>query len=467
MSGMVNKQPQRGYGSAERPVIGVLWERDAGGQNQAMTAKGTYEPSHKSVDLKRYYDPAVFSDEVEKIWRKQWLYACREEDIPQIGDRVPFHVGPLSFFIVRTAEDEFKAFYNACPHRGTMLCAKPESGATIRCPYHAWEWNVDGKLKRIPSHWDFPEVTRVNGGLPEVKLDRWGGFVFINADPESGPLEEALGVMPEHLRQFAPETRYTKARYRKLVQANWKITQEAFQEAYHLYATHPEGVPFNGDSQSQYDIWPTRNGAIGREAVPSAVPSMHAGPEATPLQAAHVFAQVMKSWHYPEADLPELDSAKDIRAQIGAWHRKVYEQTYGRPNHAPDAVMLDSVLYFMFPHFCIWFSEAVPFVYQFTPHSTDPGLCYFEVRLLMPCTEGEPRPPSSPAVEVGIGESIFEKVPAFGFLGMIFDQDMNNMPLVQRGAQAADPQQAIARLGTYQESLIQHWHELFDRLLSA
>lgn len=467
MSETLKKTLQRGHGNAERPVIGTLWERDSAGPNEAMAATGSCQPSHKTVDLHRYYDPAVFHDEIEKIWRKQWLYACREEDIPEIGDRVPFHAGPLSFFVVRNGSDEFKAFYNTCPHRGTMLCAKPESGETIRCPYHAWEWNVDGKLKRIPSHWDFPEVARVNGGLPEVKLGRWGGFIFINADPDSGPLEESLGVIPEHLKQFAAETRYTKARYRKLVQANWKITQEAFQESYHLYATHPEGVPFNGDSQSQYDIWPTPNGAVGRESVPGAVPSMHAGPEATALQAAEVFAQVMKSWHYPDAELPKLDPAQDVRAQVGAWHRKVYEQTYNRRLDAPDAVMLDSVLYFMFPQFCIWYSESVPFVYQFTPHPTDPGLSYFDVRLLMPYKEGEARPPSSPAVEVGIGESIFEKVPAFGFLGMIFDQDMSNMPLVQRGVHAADPRHAIARLGTYQESIIQYWHELFDRLLSA
>jgi phenylpropionate dioxygenase-like ring-hydroxylating dioxygenase large terminal subunit len=454
--------PQHGYGSDERPVIGTLWDRDSSG-TEWMQARGTYSPQNKQVDFRRSYDPGYFRAEIDKIWRKQWLFACREEDIPGIGDRTPFDVGPLSFFIVRSKADEFKAFYNSCIHRGTALCVKTDSGTTIRCPYHGWEWGIDGKLKRIPSHWDFKEVTPANGGLREVKLGRWGGFIFINADPDCAPLEEALSVMPAHFKSFSPESRYTKARYRKLVAANWKICQEAFQESYHLYATHPEGVPFNGDSQSQYDIWPTARGAVGRESVPSAVPSMHAPSDATPLQAAAVFAQVMKGWHYPDADLPALTAGGDVRAETAAWHRKAYQKAYGRPHDGPDAVMLDSVLYFMFPQFAAWLSEGVPFVYQFTPHATDPEKCYFEVRLLMPFAEGEPRPPSSPVIEVGLDESIAAKVPSFSFLGMIFDQDMSNMPLVQRGVRAADPRRHHTQLGTFQESLIQHWNELFDR----
>jgi phenylpropionate dioxygenase-like ring-hydroxylating dioxygenase large terminal subunit len=458
---------KRGFGSDERPVIGRLWERDSVGLSDSMQARGNCEPNHKFVDFRRYYDADYFKAEIENIWKKQWLFACREEDIPRVGDRVPFDVGPLSFFVVRSKPDEFKAFFNSCIHRGTALCVKADSGETIRCPYHGWEWGVDGKLKRIPSHWDFPGVTRANGSLREVRLGRWGGFIFINADPDGASLEEALCVMPAHFKDFAPETRYTAARYRKLVPANWKICQEAFMESYHLYATHPEGVPFNGDSQSQYDIWTTTRGAVGRESVPSAVPSMHADVDATPLKAAAVFAQVMKVWHYPTAELPVLDPAKDIRAQAGAWHRKIYEQAYGRRHEGSDAIMLDSVLYFLFPQFCVWLSEAVPFVYQFTPHATDPQKCYFDVRILMPFGEGKQRPPSSPAIEVGIGESIAEKVPAFSFLGMIFDQDMSNMPMVQRGVQAADPAQHHAHLGAFQESLIQHWHELFDRFMGA
>lgn len=454
---------RRGYGNKERPVIGELWKRDATAISDVMTAEGTYHPSNKNLDYSRYYDPEFFKLEIEKVWRRQWLVAGREEDIPATGDRFPLSVGPDAYLVVRTGADEFKAYFNSCLHRGAMLCSKRESAATIRCPYHGWEWGIDGSLKKIPSHWDFQELTRLNASLPEVKIERWGGFLFINADPDSAPLSESLGILPAHFASFELENRYTKARFRKLVGANWKASQEAFLESYHLYATHPEGVPFNGDSQSQYDIFPTPNGAIGREAVPSAVPSMHADSSATPAAAAAAFAQVAQMWHYPSAELPEIDPAKDVRAQIGAWARQAYEMTYGRKNTQPDAIMLDSLLYFMYPQFCMWLSEAVPFAYQFLPHESDPNLSYFDVRLLMPYAEGEAAPPAAEIVEIGLTESIAEKAPLFGFLGMIFDQDMSNMPLVQRGMKAANPSAAFSNLGTYQEALMQHWHELIDR----
>lgn len=462
----VPREKMRGYGNADRPLLSDLWARDSVGPNKAMTEQGDYEPDNRQIDYSRYHDPEFFKLELEKVWSKHWLFACREEDIPNVGDRVPLQVGPQSYFIVRSAPEEFRAFRNSCLHRGTMLCAKKESAATIRCPYHAWEWNIDGRLKAIPSHWDFPEITRLNGSLPEVKHDRWGGFIFINADKDAAPLLEALGPMPEHFREFAPEKRYTKARFRKLVHANWKATQEAFQESYHLYATHPEGVPFTGDSQSQYDIYLTPRGAVGREAVPSAVPSMHAEASATTVAAGMVFAQVQQTWLYPDATMPELDPDGDIRAQVGQWARDAYETAYGRPNRQPDAVMIDSALYFLYPQFTLWLSEAVPFVYQFLPHESDPNYCYFDVRMLMPYAEGEPRPPAAEMIEIGEFESIAEKAPAYSFLGMIFDQDMSNLPLVQRGLKAADPAAPHSRLGAYQEGLIQAWHELIDRDLA-
>lgn len=462
----VSKEKLRGYGNADRPLLSELWARDSIGQSEAMAARGDFEPNKREVDYLRYYDPEFFRQELDKIWDKQWLLACRDEDIPNVGDRVPLQVGSRSYFIVRSGPDEFKAFYNSCLHRGTMLCVKKETAETIRCPYHAWEWNVDGRLKRIPSHWDFPDITRLNGSLPEVKLGRWGGFIFINADKDARPLTDALGPIPDHFREFAPERRYTRARFRKLVHANWKVSQEAFQESYHLYATHPEGVPFNGDSQSQYDVFTTPMGAVAREAVPSAVPSMHADSSATAYDAAMVFAQVQQIWHYPDAPAPQIDPAGDIRAQLGQWARDAYAQAYGRETKQTDAVMLDSALYFLYPQATFWLSEAVPFVYQFLPHESDPNYSYFDVRQLMPVPEGQPAPPAAEPIEIGEHESIAEKAPAFSFLSMIFDQDMSNLPLIQKGLKAADPTAPYSRLGAYQEGMIQAWHQLIDRDLN-
>jgi phenylpropionate dioxygenase-like ring-hydroxylating dioxygenase large terminal subunit len=272
--------------------------------------------------------------------------------------------------------------------------------------------------------------------------------------------------VPDHFAQFDTQARYTAARYRKLVKANWKIAQEAFMESYHVLSTHPEAVPYNGDSQTQYDIWCTKNGHVGRQVTPSATPSMHAPSDASALAAAEAYAMIMQSWHYPEAEMPVLDPDKDPRAQIGQWHRDAQQKYYGKTNDStPDAVMLDSSLYFIFPHSTLWLSESLPFTYQFTPHATDPDRSYFDVRMLLPCPPNKPRPPSSPAIEIGEDELITEKAPAFGFLAQVFDQDMANMPLVQAGLKAADPARNHSLLGTYQEMIVQHWNDIFDEYM--
>jgi phenylpropionate dioxygenase-like ring-hydroxylating dioxygenase large terminal subunit len=457
---------QRGLGSKDRPVTRDLWARDSREPSVAMLAQGNVDADNPQVDFSRYFDPAYARLEVDKIWLKSWLFACREEDIPAVGDRVPFVVGTRSFFIVRSAIDEFKAFFNSCIHRGTKLCPAPLSAQSIRCPFHGWEWNNDGSLRRIPNHWDFKGVGPNNGRLREVRLGRWGGFIFINADEQCAPLEEALSVIPAHLKDFAPEKRYTAARFRKVVPANWKVAQEAFLESYHTYSTHPEAVPYNGESQSQYDIWDSPNGHIGRQITPSAVPSVNAPPEATSLEAAIVYAKIMIDWHYPTAQMPKLDPLQDLRKQLADWHRAVQLDVYRIKNDQPDAAMIDSTLYFMFPHFCVWLSESLPFSYQFTPHEADPEKSHFEVRLLLPVAEGKPSPASSPPIEVGIDQKISQRAPAFAFLGSVFDQDMANMPLIQEGMRSADPAQNHSQLGTYQESLVQHWNSVLDQKLA-
>lgn len=461
-----NRDIQRGYGSDARPLTKVLWERDSRTKSRAMSEMGNHEPARPGVEYSRYHDPSFAALEMEKVWLKSWLYAAREEDIPNVGDRVPFQLGARSFFLIRSGEDEFKAFFNSCPHRGTQLCNKSESGSSIVCPFHAWEWKIDGSVKYIPGHWDFRSVTPKSGGLREVKIGRWGGFLFINADPSAPPLEEALSIMPSHFAGFSPEKRYTAAHYRKLIQANWKTVEEAFLEAYHVIGTHPEAVPFNGDSQSQYEVWKTENGNIGRLITPSAVPSMLAPDDASPFVAAMAYAQIMTSWHYPNEPMPEIDPAGDLRQQLGDWHREVYQRAYGRAIDVPDAEMLDSTLYHCFPNFTLWLSESIPFAYQFVPHESDPEMSYFDVRMLMPIREGEPRPAPSPRIDIGLGETVSEKAPAFGFLAVVFDQDMSNMPLIQRGVHSADPHQSHSVLGRYQEMIIQHWHDVLDEMIA-
>jgi pimeloyl-ACP methyl ester carboxylesterase len=91
MSSASNSEPtiKRGHGSEERPVAKILWERDSRPEALALVDQGNVLPDNRKVDYRRYYDRDYFDVELEKLWRRSWLFACREEDIPQPGDRVP------------------------------------------------------------------------------------------------------------------------------------------------------------------------------------------------------------------------------------------------------------------------------------------------------------------------------------------------------------------------------------------
>ena len=105
----------------------------------------------ESYDTSRYYDPEFFQKEVDYVWPRVWQWAAREEEIPETGDHVVFDVAGYSFLIVRASNNEIKAFYNSCLHRGRQLVECDGAGAkAFRCPFHGMAWNLDGSLKVNP-----------------------------------------------------------------------------------------------------------------------------------------------------------------------------------------------------------------------------------------------------------------------------------------------------------------------------
>ena len=207
----------------------------------------------QDIAFARYTSSAFFEREMQLLWPRCWQWACREEHVPEVGDTYVYDIGPYSVIVVRTAEHLIEAFLNSCTHRGTRLLAGEGSGysAAFTCPFHGWSWELNGSIKNIPGRWDFPHVNNKDHGLQRVHCERWGGFVFINMDPQARPLSDYLDVMPEHFKHFPLERRRIKLHVQKKLPANWKAAQEAFLEAYHNFETHdsPNGA------NTQYDIF--------------------------------------------------------------------------------------------------------------------------------------------------------------------------------------------------------------------
>ena len=223
------------------------------------------------VPLERYTSQAFHDLEMEKVWGKVWQMACREEDIPEIGDHLLYEIGDRSLIVVRSSATEIRALHNTCLHRGRALRDGPGRAEEFRCPFHGWAWSLEGQLANVPCRWDFPHVERKNYALPRAKVGTWGGFVFVNFDENAAPLADYLGDLPKHFEHWALENRYKEAHVAKVLNSNWKAAQEGFMEAYHVVGTHPQILASIGDSNSQYDAWDNFSRAI----TPNMTPSPH------------------------------------------------------------------------------------------------------------------------------------------------------------------------------------------------
>jgi phenylpropionate dioxygenase-like ring-hydroxylating dioxygenase large terminal subunit len=405
------------------------------------------------VPISRYTSQEFHDLEVEKVWKKCWQMACREEELAEVGDSVVYDIAHLSILVVRSAPGEIRAFHNVCLHRGRQLRECSGRSQELRCPFHGWSWNLDGSLKEIPARWDFPHVERDQYTLPEVKVATWGGFVFINMDPNSGSFEEHVGNLSDHFTRWPLEDRYKAAHVARPIRCNWKVAQEAFMEAYHVIATHPQLLATIGDANSQYDVW----GNVSRAMTPNGTPSPHIDFE--PSEQDMLDALTNKSMdkasplNLPEGMKARALMAGTVRMQMQATVKGVHEIT--------DAELSDSFYYTLFPNFHPW-AAYNRITYRFRPWGDWPNECLMECMYLEPF-RGK-RPPPSDIHMLGPDDS-WTEASELGFLARVFDQDIFNLPKVQRGLRAA--QHESVTFAAYQETKIRHFHGLLEKQINA
>jgi phenylpropionate dioxygenase-like ring-hydroxylating dioxygenase large terminal subunit len=403
------------------------------------------------VPIERYVSRAFHDLEVDRLWRRVWQMACREEEIPEVGDHAVYDIAEDSYLVVRSAPGVIRAFANACLHRGRLLREEGGRVEEIRCPFHGWTWNLDGTLKRIPCRWDFPHVERDAYRLPEARVGTWGGFVFLNPDPAAEPLERFLGDLPRHFERWPLERRFTEARVAKRLPCNWKVAQEAFMEAYHVVATHPQLLPGIGDANSQYDAW----GSFSRAITANVTPSPHLAWEPTEQD----MLDAMTSRDLDDEPAVRVPDGMTARQTLAMGMRLQLRDLVEGADELTDAELGDSFYYTLFPNFHPW-GAYNRIVYRFRPWRSDPDHCVMEVSYLAPFRGERPKP--APVHWLGDDED-WTKAPELGFLTRVFNQDTFNLGRVQRGLHAARHHEVT--FARYQETKIRHFHSLLERQL--
>lgn len=196
-----------------------------------------------------YTDPAVFALEQEKVFEAMWFCVVRSADLDKPGAFKTVTVGRESVLVSRSRKGDVRAFYNVCRHRGARLCTE-ESGEVRRsfqCPYHAWTYDLDGKLIAAPNLTKMPDIDRQEYGLTTIAVREWLGYVWVCLADEPPSFEETvMQEIVDRLGDLDSIDHYTIGElglgHRKVydVTANWKLIIENFMECYHCATIHPE-----------------------------------------------------------------------------------------------------------------------------------------------------------------------------------------------------------------------------------
>lgn len=437
-----------------------LLDRDSGKVPECLRAEQAPYLGSDSIPVSHYTSQERFDLEAEHMWARVWQMACREEEIPNVGDHLVYDVLDNSVLLVRSAPDCIQGYYNVCLHRGRKLVTKAGNRAEFRCPFHGFTWELNGDFKSCPTPWDYQHLKDDALQLPEVKVDTWGGFVFISFDANAPELSEVVGPLDWHFKDWHLEDRYIEYHVAKIIPCNWKVVAEAFMESQHAPTTHPQISTHVTDVNSQYDVFSdyvTRQISAGAEPSPLV--------DRANLSEQKIVDDMLSRRYKMYDDVAEVPKGETARTYMA---QKVRENLFAQNGHdyskCSDAEMLDSILYNLFPNFSVWGGMKPTRVYRWRPVRGDVDSAIMEVYQLNRVPKGQTRPAAAPIRWLS-GDQAWSDAEELGGLGAIADQDMGNLPYVQEGLKASGNNQV--QFGNYQDMRIRQHHIMIQRYIDG
>lgn len=381
--------------------------------------------------------------EGEFLWPKVWQHACRLEDIPEVGDFVTYDIMDDTILVVRSGPDEISAFYNVCVHRGKRLADGCGSVQEFRCSYHAWKYDLRGQCTRVLDPEDWGEcLTQDRLTIPRVKVDTWGGWVWVNMDPDAIPLREYLEPAATLLDPFQLERMRYRWRLWCHFDCNWKVALEAFIEAYHVEGTHPQ-LMADGD----FHMWSRAKGLHGHNGFDERNPDKKAVAESNTINRPGKGEDVRLSTAALQKQIWETANSRTTKTLVDAAQRLPDELPEGTPPGEVMAHWLKSAraddaargviwpevspaqqaaagsAWHIFPNMTIGHSITNALIYRVRPYRSEPEKCIFEAAVIELYPEG-----GEPATEWTYADPT-----DVSMWRSVLMQDFDNMLQVQRG----------------------------------
>ena len=188
-----------------------------------------------------YTDETFYKREVETIFLKVWNFIGRADRVPNAGDYFAFEFVGVPVVVVRGRDGQVRAFANSSRHRGARVMQGEGKCTVMSCPYHAWTYAIDdGRLIGAMEMDETEGFAKKDFGLLPLRLELWGGFMFLNFDKDAAPLSEWLGDLPEVLAAYKLEEMVTTRRVEYDLDCNWKVYVENAMESYHVPTVHQQ-----------------------------------------------------------------------------------------------------------------------------------------------------------------------------------------------------------------------------------
>jgi len=208
--------------------------------------------SRLHLSSERYFSREVLAQENERLFPRSWVIAGRVTDAPNPGDFFTVELFGEPVLVVCQTDGRHRAFSNVCQHRGRRLVdAAAGNASVLRCKYHSWTYAPSGELKAAPCEETFPSFDCARVALPSIRLDSWGGFLWVNLDGKAEPLQSWLGPVAGGLEGwFSPTVKSQRQHEEVEIPCNWKLVLDNFFEFYHIAGLHLQrkGKLFPDDS---------------------------------------------------------------------------------------------------------------------------------------------------------------------------------------------------------------------------
>jgi carnitine monooxygenase subunit len=212
---------------------------------QTNDASFTADPSKSFTLPARYYiNHDIYDLEKDAIFYKTWHYAGHVSQVAQPRSYFTTRIHQQNLFIAKGRDDQIRAFYNVCAHRGHLLLEGSGKKTVITCPYHAWAYDFDGKLINARNSENVDGFDKCDFSLKEIRLEIFCGMIMVNLDPDAIPFTEQFDGLEDEIRNYMPSVDNLEFAQRDTfeVKSNWKVLVDNFLECYHCHTAHKDFV---------------------------------------------------------------------------------------------------------------------------------------------------------------------------------------------------------------------------------